>query len=433
MLRLELPVEETLATQSKSFDLDGALDLLLDPITGSKAHGMQIEGICTIHVDDLFMTGNSTFIKRVVAGLKRDFEVGSEDINDVLFVGQRVRWQNKGQKDACITVDQERNIEELSEITFDSTLGDAITLTRELHTRYRSVLGQINWLQNRTQWQSCYAFSRCASAAAAPTVGDGRALNKLVRKIRSEQIILRFWPLRGTCRIIGYPDAAYRNNADKSSQRGQVIFIAEPRKKDTISPIGSLVDYESQKIKRTVLSTTVSELYAFMKCYGTCQFLRGLWMDLTGSAAEIHMRTDANNLVTTASTTHLPEQKETIHMINQLRTEASSGSIDDLAHVVSADCLADCLTKASAKPDYLLKAVETGQLPNVDKHPLFRELMKNRHKAYLASWITRHLNHSSDIVTFAGLQVQDNIQECLFSKAKCTPSLGYDCSLDHSS
>ena len=51
--------------------------------------------------------------------------------------------------------------------------------------------------------------------------------------------------------------------------------------------------------------------YAFTKCYGTCLFLKGLWMDLTGSEAEIHMRTDANNLVTTASTTHLPEQKET--------------------------------------------------------------------------------------------------------------------------
>ena len=74
-------------------------------------------------------------------------------------------------------------------------------------------------------------------------------------------------------------------------------------------------------------------------------------MDLSGSATEIHMRTDANNLVTTASTTHLPEQRETIHMINQLRHESCSGSVDDLAHVVSSDCLSDCLTKASAKPD----------------------------------------------------------------------------------
>ena len=42
-------------------------------------------------------------------------------------------------------------------------------------------------------------------------------------------------------------------------------------------------------------------------------------MDISGVAAEVHMRTDANNLVSTAKTTHLPEQKETIHMIQMMR------------------------------------------------------------------------------------------------------------------
>ena len=165
-----------------------------------------------------------------------------------------------------------------------------------------------------------------------------------------------------------------------------------------------------------------------MKCFGACQFLRGLWMDMSGCSAALHMRTDANNLVTTASTTHLPEQKETIHMINQLRTEACSGSIDDLAHVVSEDCLADCLTKASAKPQALIKAVDTGVLPNVDKHPPFRELMKHRHKAYCMSdyddepeaepdplipWIIRNLDNAQDIVTFFAVPVRIRIEQYL--------------------
>ena len=42
-------------------------------------------------------------------------------------------------------------------------------------------------------------------------------------------------------------------------------------------------------------------------------------MDMSGEVAYIHMRTDAKNLVTTAKTIHLPEQKETIHMISKLR------------------------------------------------------------------------------------------------------------------
>ena len=78
------------------------------------------------------------------------------------------------------------------------------------------------------------------------------------------------------------------------------------------------------------------------------------------------MRTDANNLVTTASTTRLPEQKETIHMIQMLRTESCLRQIEDLAHVSSAYCLSDCLTKSCAKSDALYRVVSTGILPNLD-------------------------------------------------------------------
>ena len=67
------------------------------------------------------------------------------------------------------------------------------------------------------------------------------------------------------------------------------------------------------------MSTTVAELYALMKCFGTSLFLKGLWADISSDDLEIHLRTDANNLVTTARTTHQPEQKETIHLIQMLR------------------------------------------------------------------------------------------------------------------
>ena len=84
-------------------------------------------------------------------------------------------------------------------------------------------------------------------------------------------------------------------------------WTAEPRKEKSKNHKGSLIFFEPTKIKLTTLSTTVAELYALMKCCGTCQMLRGLIKDITGLSSEIHMRTDANNLVTTASTTHVPE------------------------------------------------------------------------------------------------------------------------------
>ena len=103
-------------------------------------------------------------------------------------------------------------------------------------------------------------------------------------------------------------------------------------------------------------------------------------MDISATCAPIHMRTDANNLVTTAGTTHLPEQQDTVHMIQMLRKESCSGAIEDLAHVRTEHCLANSLTKNTASADALMKTVETGTLLMIDCHPDFRSLIQ--HKAF---------------------------------------------------
>ena len=269
------------------------LDRLLDPVTGNNAGVRKPCGIICLHVDDLFMAGNSEFAKRVLTKLRRDFTIGSEDKNDITFVGQHIHWKNKGSHNSFIKVDQKLKIDEMQEIAFDKTLRDEILCTPVLHTEFRSVLGNLNWLQSRTQFNVCYKFSRCASRQAAPTIGDCRALNKVVRSVKADPVTLNFWPLKGPVRILGYPDASYKNNEDKSSQRALVIFMAEARttKGGNIgNSRGSLVEYESHKITATTMSTTVAELYRLMKCFGTCLFLKGLWADLIGQDVEIHIR-----------------------------------------------------------------------------------------------------------------------------------------------
>ena len=114
-------------------------------------------------------------------------------------------------------------IDELQEVAFDKNLKDDIPLTPQTHAAYRSVLGQINWLQSWTQFDIGCQFSRRASKAASPTIEDVRAINKTVRTIKSTPLSMRFWPLHGKTRIVGYPDASFRINEDKSSQRAHVI------------------------------------------------------------------------------------------------------------------------------------------------------------------------------------------------------------------
>ena len=144
-----------------------------------------------------------------------------------------------------------------------------------------------------------------------------------------------------------------------------------------------MIDYGPHKIKRTVLSTTVAELYAFTKRYGSAQVYGELWMDMTAESAEVHLRADAINLAGIAAPTRLPEQKETIHiihMIQMLRQEACSGQMHDLAHVLTQYCHADPLTKKSVSPSLLISTVQTGVLREVDAHPPFRSTVQ--HKAF---------------------------------------------------
>ena len=376
------------------------LEHFMDPVHGSNSKGRKTIGMCCLHVDDLFVTGTPDFLEKFKSKVKASFKIGHEDVNDLMFTGQRVKWQldEKTKEKSHIVVEQSLCVSELTEIVIQKGQKDDEKCDKDMHTAYRSLLGSINWLQSRTQFQACYQFSRCASAAASPTVGDCKALNKLCKQIVNDPMELKFWPLEGNPRLMAMPDAAFRNNSDKSSQRAMVIFMSEPRKEKSRNSRGSLIFFESTKIKRTTLSTTVAELYALMKCYGTCQMLRGLIKDITGHSCELHMRTDANNLVTTASTTHVPEQQETIHMIQMLRKEACSGSIADVSHIRTQWCLADCLTKKSANPQALIDAVRQGILKEVDAHPPFRTLVE--HKAYLRSWlptVCHHVNFALDV------------------------------------
>ena len=265
-----LPSERTyLATTAQLTPeiVEELLEHFMDPVNGSNAKGRKPIGMCCLHVDDLFITGTPEFLELFKKVVKSQFKIGHEDVNDLMFTGQCVKWSidEKTKKKSHITVEQSLCVSELTEVVIPKGLKDEDKCDKDLHTAYRSLLGSINWLQSTNQFQSCYQFSRCASAAASPTIGDCKTLNKLCRQIAGDPVELMFWPLQGDPRLVAMPDAAFRNNSDKSSQRALVILMAEPRKEKSRNTKGSLIFFESTKIKRTTLSTTVAELYALMK------------------------------------------------------------------------------------------------------------------------------------------------------------------------
>ena len=92
---------------------ESAVEYLLDPVTGSPAHGKRVAGVISIHVDDIFACGNEELERRVLRPLRGDFQVGSEDKDDVKFVGQKIAWKTErmqGVDVSYIAVSQDKEI-----------------------------------------------------------------------------------------------------------------------------------------------------------------------------------------------------------------------------------------------------------------------------------------------------------------------------------
>ena len=133
----------------------------------------------------------------VLTRLRKDFQVGSEDWNVVAFKGQRISWTQDPQTGPYVEVSQAKAIEELEEIPVERNTKEDLQCTPAMHTMYRSFLGQIKLAAEWTQFQCFYKFSRCASVAVSPTVGDVKALNKLARQLKSQPVKRHYWPLTG--------------------------------------------------------------------------------------------------------------------------------------------------------------------------------------------------------------------------------------------
>ena len=119
---------------------------MLDPNAGSPATRKSVAGTTDIFVDDLVGTGGTEMEQHVLARLRKDFHIGSEDWNDVLFTGQRIRWMKDPPSGPSIEVSHERAIEELGEIPVEKNTKEDLHCAPTMHTRYRCLLGQINWV-----------------------------------------------------------------------------------------------------------------------------------------------------------------------------------------------------------------------------------------------------------------------------------------------
>ena len=64
--QLPKPARVSEKKTSNTFDLEGAVDYLMDPVSGNNAKNRQVHGALSLHVDDLLMTGDDVFEKEIM-------------------------------------------------------------------------------------------------------------------------------------------------------------------------------------------------------------------------------------------------------------------------------------------------------------------------------------------------------------------------------
>ena len=82
--------------------------------------------------------------KKVV---KSQFKIGHEDVNDLMFTGQRVKWiiDEKPRRNLTLLLNSPCVSVKLTQVVMPKGLKDEGTCDKDLHTAYRSLLGSISW------------------------------------------------------------------------------------------------------------------------------------------------------------------------------------------------------------------------------------------------------------------------------------------------
>ena len=75
-----------------------AIESLTDPISRSPSHGKTVSGIICVHVDNLLCMCDQELYRSVVTSLSKDFQIGVEDTNGFLCLGQRFCWKTESSK-----------------------------------------------------------------------------------------------------------------------------------------------------------------------------------------------------------------------------------------------------------------------------------------------------------------------------------------------
>ena len=196
------------------------------------------------------------------------------------------------------------------------------------------------------------------------TVEDMRKLNKIVRKAKEGDLVVKFKRIgkMEDIKIIAMADASFKSMDEKvRSVEGRVIFLS-----DGVN--ASPLDWKARKIPQVCESTKTAKTRVADKATDDVIYFARLIKEIyTGVKSldqiPVIVYTDSKPTIESIYSTRQVERKTVLHVIQSMKDALDRGEISKFKYVNTKEILADVLTKDSVKNTELNNTVKLGSLP----------------------------------------------------------------------
>ena len=333
-----------------SLEKHGAVMSIYDEALFYFLHNDELCGLICLHVDDFFHCGTKQFSNRIIGGVKSDFEISKEAERSFSYVGLEVSQKSDG-----LYLSQYAYIEKLEAIKLDAVVDKHTALSDTMKKQLRSLIGQLAWVANQTRPDVAFEVCQLSVNFKNANVGEVVKANKCVKKLKSEEVYLKFTNLGDMkkAKLVSYTDASFNNLGDNGSQGGNVCFLLGENGSH------SVLSWQSKKIQRVVKSTLSAETMALMTGVESCFLYAALLRELHNNKLEmnVHGVTDSKSLYDAVHTSKTLEDSRLKIDVAVLRDYLRKKEMKSIAWVESTDQLADSLTKSGASSKKLVDAV----------------------------------------------------------------------------
>ena len=144
-------------------------------------------GIVCLYVDDFNSAGTKEFHKNITDLLQKKFTFGKKEEGSFRFTGLDISHTDDG-----IIVKQNDYRDSLEEISIDNNDDPNRELNLKEYKQFRGTVGKLQWLSEGTRPDLAYDTLSMSMKTKHATVADMRKLNKIVKKAREGNSIVKF-------------------------------------------------------------------------------------------------------------------------------------------------------------------------------------------------------------------------------------------------